>query len=377
MKTVVVAGDITHEDHLAQLPGALSSSYSPSGDTSMRQRAGGATHLAEIVKSATADMDDVAVNGPFATDTIDGNRTGTSFPFKVVYMWAPFPKTSSSMEFVWRIRSFLGSPAQEHNTIVPDGDVYTSEPDVLILNDFGLKFRHESVSWPLLLGRENINSEIVLKTVSPIGQGALWNELIRDHADRLTVILSARSLRARQAPISEGLSWDRTIEDLDRELTSGPSANDLGRANRVIVYLRGAGVAIYQRQAGKQLSLQRFVYHPDYLEGDWHSNRPGLTVGATSILTASIARNLLGSNTYPILTACARALEAIRANHEQGGGSVWKREGGMQEALAPSSDYGASTDRLVKFFHPGAAITSDQLPQPRYACNNSTRLASP
>ena len=366
MKTVLVAGDITQEDHLAQLPGALSSNYYPSGDTSMRQRAGGATHLAEIVKCATADMDEVAVNGPLARDTIDGNRTGMSIPFKVVYMWAPFPKILNSMQFVWRIRSFLGSPAQEEDTIVPNGDADTAEPDVLILNDFGLKFRHESVSWPRCLGRENINSEIVLKTVPPIGQGALWNELIRDHADRLTIVLSARSLRARQAPISEGLSWDRTIEDLDRELTSGPSANDLGRANRVIVYLRGAGVAIYQRQAGEQLSLQRFVYHPDYLEGDWHSNRPGLTVGATSILTASIARHLLGSNTYPMFTACARALEAIRANHEQGGGSVWKGEGGMQEALAPSSDYGASTNRLVKFFHPGVTKTSEQLPESRY-----------
>ena len=59
--------------------------------------------------------------------------------------------------------------------------------------------------------------------------------------------------------------------------------------DRVIVYLRGCGVAAFKRSGESgSLELERLIFHPTTLEGEWHRLRPGRTFGAASILTALI-----------------------------------------------------------------------------------------
>src|SRR5205807_8654492 len=103
------------------------------------------------------------------------------------------------------------------------------------------------------------------------------------------------------------------------------SAGDLARVRRMAVYFRGAGVAIFTRPNSQRMALERFVFHPDELADVWYRRRPGLTFGATSILTAALARHILNPGGYPLFIAVGRAIAAIRDNHDLGRGEITGR----------------------------------------------------
>ncbi len=149
-------------------------------------------------------------------------------------------------------------------------------------------------------------------------------------ADRLIVVMPATVLRATGANISEALSWDRTIEETVREFESGNSTQYLGRCRRVIVHFGDAGAASFTRCQPlpdgpepllDRLHFERFLYHPDSLEGTWMAKRPGKTFGVTSILTAAIVRHELEPESYPLYIALCHGLAAAEISHEIGGGS--------------------------------------------------------
>lgn len=149
-------------------------------------------------------------------------------------------------------------------------------------------------------------------------------------ADRLVVVMPATVLRARGANISQALSWDRTIEETVREFEIGDSTQDLGCCRRVIVHFGEAGAASFTRcrplPLGPEplldrLHFERFLYHPDSLEGSPTAKRPGKTFGVTSILTAAVVRHELEPESYPLYLALCHGLAAAEISHEQGGGS--------------------------------------------------------
>jgi hypothetical protein len=207
-------------------------------------------------------------------------------------------------------------------------------PDVLVLEDLDLGFAQRPELWPKALEDDGNPRAVILRT-SRIASGQLWERLLTDRADRVTVVLSADSLRERRAPISRAVSWDRTVEETVHELQEGPSARDLGRCLRVIVHFGFSGAAVFSRvpprfeRAGGRRSLaglservrfERFLYHPRDLEGSWVAKRPGLTFANGSILAAALARHELWPDNYPLYGTVGRALAAMRANHEEGGG---------------------------------------------------------
>jgi hypothetical protein len=71
----------------------------------------------------------------------------------------------------------------------------------------------------------------------------------------------------------------------------------------------------------KRVRLERFIYHPEELEGTWKSRFPGDSFGASTIMTAAVVRHELYPENYPIIISVKHALMAIQANHEIGGGS--------------------------------------------------------
>jgi hypothetical protein len=192
------------------------------------------------------------------------------------------------------------------------------EPDILVLDDLGLGFRRFTNLWPVALREGELPKAIVLKTSPPL-EGLLWEKLLSaPYADRLTVVLSVAALRERRAAISQALSWDQTIEETIQEFEKGLSAQDLGRCRRVIVHFGVAGAASFTRCRSlpgeqqpllEQVQFERFLYHPDELEGSWLAKRPGKTFGATAILTASVVRHELQSRESIHCTSlCAVAL---------------------------------------------------------------------
>jgi hypothetical protein len=212
-----------------------------------------------------------------------------------------------------------------------------NEKTVLVLDDENVGFRDQPAGWSDALQSIQQGDDIVLKTRFPLGTGQLWSELATHHLDQLTIIVPVSSLRARRAAITRGLSWDRVIEDTYQEVMEGVSAQDVGLARRLIIPFSWDGAAIFGRDGTGAMGLERFVYHPEHLEGERRSRQPGMTLGGASILTATVVRHLAGPDDYPLFGAIGRALTLIGASHERGGGTAEDGQR-MSEILVPFTD---------------------------------------
>ena len=348
MLTIVVSGDLIRDHHLLQLrddPG-----YDPMhGQNPVHCVShGGAWYLEELVRRSCKDVDQLKVCG--ARRNAESSSEGGFHVDESYFIWSLHNRTiDNEKEQVWRIKRFLGyqSPPVKAQPLEIEGD--TSSPTVLVLDDLGRDFRHNQTFWPQALRGEGFPQSIVIKAHAPLMDGPLWVKLLEDHADQITVVTSVAALRGHpiRASISKALSWDQTIEDIVHVFERGPSARnrDLGRCRRVIVHFDDAGAAIFTRSplrtdeesaSGRATSgaasarllervrFERFLYDPEELEGNWKARRPGDSFGASTIMTAAVVRHDLCPDDYPdypINVAVKRALVAMRANHEKGGGS--------------------------------------------------------
>ncbi len=322
MKTIVVSGDLLWDYNLVEHSRALNYHSEPLQHTLLHERPGGAWYLKEMVSLACSDLKYVNVRGPLQ----DGQSARIS---QAYYLWSQYKRNterSDKQEQAWRIKQFLGcqqpakDPAKEVQPIALEGD--SAAPHILVLDDLGLGFREHKQLWPAVLQEGRDLDAIVLKTTLPLA-GQLWKELKEDkYARRLTVVTSVAALRARRAAISRSFSWDRTIEEIQREFTKGQSAQDLGLCKRVIVHFGVAGAASF-KGGEKGADFERFLYHPDEIEGSWLAKRPGKTFGFTSLLTAALVRCELRQEEkdFPLYIALCRGLGAMRVSHDLGGGA--------------------------------------------------------
>ena len=346
MPTIVVTGDLIRDHHLVQLP--EDQDYKPVYGQNRVHRFtyGGAWYLQELLRLSCKDVDHLKVCG--ARRNAESSSDGAFHGNESYYIWSLHNRTiDNEKEQVWRINRFLGyqSPPVKAQPLEIEGD--TSSPTVLVLDDLGCDFRDKPALWPQALQERGSPQSIVIKAHAPLMEGPLWEKLLSDHADQITVVTSVAALRAHplQATISKALSWDQTIEDIAlafERFERGPSAQDLGRCRRVIVHFDDAGAAIFTRsplkldeEAASGLAISgesnarllervrfgRFLYHPVELEGSWKARRPGHSFGASTIMTAAVVRHELRPDDYPIIVAVKRALVAMRANHEKAGGS--------------------------------------------------------
>jgi len=207
--------------------------------------------------------------------------------------------------------------------------------------------------------RQAIGAEEAARYEKAILRSAFFTDSL---ADRLIVVMPATVLRATGANISEALSWDRTIEETVCEFQSGNSAHYLRRCRRVIVHFGDAGAASFTRCRPRPdgpeplfdcLHFERFLYHPDSLEGAWVVKRPGKSFGITSILTAAVVRHELDPESYPLYLALCHGLAAAKINHELGGGSrdldtESAKEHIRQMLLPPAPPSAERKDHLIK-----------------------------
>jgi DNA polymerase III delta prime subunit len=283
-------------------------------------------------------------------------------------VWSLYDKVKGKPDQgkVWRISQFLGCqrPDKEAETIKVSKDLL--DPNILVLDNLGLGFQDKKGCWPAALQEGGKPGKIILKTSLAPGSGELWKELLDRFADRLTVILSIEALRARGAKISQAMSWDLTIEETVREMEHGLSSRDLARCDRVIIHFGCAGAASFSRRdpnfknrdsVGKQLetaALERILYQPNELEGNWKANHPGQTFGSSSILTAVAVRHEVNPDDFPLLVGLSRGLTAIRANHEIGRGQEEQfcsmvSEGEMKKIFHPNMEEKKERERALVF----------------------------
>ena len=319
MKTVIVAGDLVWDNNLEQRPALPTTHHELLDSAVLHRRAGGAWYLLDLISTACSDLE-TDIKGP----SIETPEKSTSQAYQ---LWSLYEKKVGSTEKVWRISQFMGcqttSQDVPHKYLPHDGSVI---PDVLVLDNLGCGFFRGNDTF--LEAFENSNSDyprkIIIKVSSMQIHLPFLNLLLskeRKYAERLTVVLPVRALRERGAAISQGLSWDRTVEETVKEFEHGRSSLDLAKCERVIVSFGHEGVASFSRQSERSsLNFERFLYHPREHEGTFRSRMPGRIFGSASIFTAAMVRHALEPGSFPLFIALGRALASARKNHELGGG---------------------------------------------------------
>lgn len=316
-KSIVVAGDLIRDHYLVQYKNAPMNYNNPFLQTINLDLPGGAWFLRDLIVMICADVKQVTIQ-----KLPDMNTRGIAVN-NAYTTWAQYPRQIGKKELVWRANPFMGCnpPKKEEWAFSPNDD--DPDPDVLVLDDLGLGFRNNPQWWPAALngGRPR---RIVLKTCFPCTGSPLWNHLVQkeEYLDNLTVVLDANALRADGAGISETLSWDAVIEELQHEFSRGGfSWSDLGRCRRIVISFGHGAIATFSRcepnipdndvepPSGNEPSamervphpyatFERLIYHPEELEDSWTIARPGITFSKLSLITAGVTRHALFRSFY-------------------------------------------------------------------------------
>jgi len=270
-------------------------------------------------------------------------------------IWSPFDlgdigaTTADQKSKVWRTRRSINLGHIGDPCILPipaplspdaDDEAY-GRADVLVIedNDGGFRVNVPPKLIELLEGRaEALPQRIVMKTCAPVGHGTLWWTLAgrRDVADRLIVVVPVADIRRADVRVSQGISWERTAEDLARELMNSPALAGLREARHVVVTFHGEGALWMERPADPPAPPRgRLVFDPACMEGEWSRKigAQGDAYGYHSVFAASLAARLAIDATAGEDGALAggieRGLLAMRALRVLGHGAVKSADPGL------------------------------------------------
>jgi hypothetical protein len=247
----------------------------------------------------------------------------------IAYKW----REGEAQLGAWRIREFLG--CQQANWQNPASNIdwrdASKQPDVLVIDDLGLGFATHTTCWPNFLSeRATPPAQILIKATPPFNT-PLWQMLLKpEWASRLTVVVSAEGLRDCGAQLSQGLSWDQTVQDVKAEFMQGGLCWSLHSCLRVVVGFGRSGVAVFSRvprSPGEErtsipaLQFERFVLDPAQTENSWETDQPGTTFGVASVITAMFATHSLMIPQPSTHLTVSRGLFAARELHRLGGGN--------------------------------------------------------
>ncbi len=125
---------------------------------------------------------------------------------------------------------------------------------------------------------------------------ALWDTVAKDHPLNRIVVVSVEDLREMGAPISRGLSWERTATDVTWQLLNHPELKPLMDCPRLIIRLGESGAIYWQRPdasrmpcaPGEESVAAWLVYDPTQIEGSVQArfDQRGWMVGNGSAFVA-------------------------------------------------------------------------------------------
>lgn len=337
---IVIAGDVTLDWNLARTPAPGDGSRGWSAEDCARVycQPGGAALLAETIGAVAADLP----SGAGGTWRIDGPRlprAGLSIEDPGFHhsfaLWSLFDYSRQpardGRKSAWRVREYLGlsrcaarhaTPPARPRRAAADAD----SADILVLDDADLGFRESPDAWPAALHAKGCRW-IVLKVARPVAEGKLWAHLRDRFADRLIVVMTADDLRQASVKVARDLSWERTAEDLTRELVYNPRVNSLHSCAAVVVSFGTAGALLHlggasgSRRGDATSASRRLFFDPLLVEAQWAEDYPGGMIGYTSCLVAGIVRQLMLSPDAPGLGLGIRCgLAAMRTLHREGYG---------------------------------------------------------
>jgi hypothetical protein len=303
--SVNIAGDVTIDWHILNQnqDNSDGAGWNPNIWTRACGQPGGAMLLANLVEAISEKLIPYQRKITFQKPFIPSYFQPKDRTFHHSYaIWSQFnaPKGRA-----WRVEQFLGldqrSGRPQTETIeVVDGN--SPNEDIVILDDANLGFRDDPANWPQAIMEENKPIWILVKMSKPVAQGALWDHLLKNHADRLILVIPVNDLRFTEVHISKGLSWERTAQDLAWELVHNPCINSLSHCPYVVISFGTAGAILLEHPNNDNLQgipeFQLF-FDPQVIEGMWGHDYLGNMIGYTTCLTASIAHQLMLSVDLP------------------------------------------------------------------------------
>ena len=319
-RVLVVAGDVTVDWNLARTGPRQPGGWAGDTRLSAHQQLGGAALLADVLRAVTVQLETEGV-----TATVE--RPVDPAGARSFALWSSYADGTGGA--AWRVDELLGIELRASG-VQPEPDA-TSSPvaersasrlaDLVVLDDAALGLRDDPARWPAAITDSEHRPWVVLKMATPVVAGALWEHLVRTHAERLVTVMTVGDLRRTEVQVSQELSWERTAQDLVWELVYNPRINGLARCAHTVVSFGAAGAVVLSQRAGAASSEPdaRLVFDPAVIEGMWEQRHPGGMIGSTVALTAGIVRSMMHSSATPDVLAGVRAgLTALRALHVRG-----------------------------------------------------------
>lgn len=374
MKQIIVAGDVVIDHHLYEGERLTPASTRRRGVREVKQAGGASTIvqiLAPLIKGIQEEQKSAREkpetgNVPVAPEELWDVHLGISEPDKngaacghhSFAIWTPHRKQNPEpgkkepgpAEDIWRARLLMGyghdesqpaaSKPEEHIAQCPNhAPKVRKRPldgDILVLDDAGFVFRSRDLKecWLLPKADEGVPSWIVHKMASPVASGDLWNSLVQEHASRLIVVVSAQDLRRECAWISQGISWEATVEGTLRALDENPKLRQMLQCEHLIVTF-SSDAALWIHGGGGENSRRTFVFDPERAENEWAGQFPGEAFGYLSCMVAAVVRGLVhheerkvqASSPLPDLyEAISAGLSSMRSLRESGHGRVIDEE---------------------------------------------------
>lgn len=294
MKSLLVTGDWVIDHHLYE--GRRKHFADRSPGVAVREAPGGAALIQQLLRRRPTG--DGAGNGELLPSEWESHQA-VEVPAQppgdqVAYaFWRsrPGPKDTS----FWRVGEGMGFGPVSCNSPCsawPPADNLPEQPGVIVLSDGGMGFRQSEGCWRKLPFATA--TWIVYKTESPDLDGALWQTLSK-HRQQLVVVIPARELRRGDARISSGLSWEATLQDLYRELTSGALRElTAGCAHLVVAFDTEAALWLDLSAKRSAAPEAHFIFDAPVMEGERRREvDPEATAfGLTSCLTAGVVWSL-------------------------------------------------------------------------------------
>lgn len=402
--SIIVSGDIVLDRHIYEGERGNLQDQSPRG-THLVEEIGGAA-ITQRLLAAIFDADYREQHGRWKESAALAKKSGakaTAEPQRAICVlgcqppsarawpdrligyasWAPQAKPGSKDQ-VWRVsRAFgygppedlLAGPVNKGAVVVqpllPANNLPT-KPTITVLDDAGDRFRlkeNSAVWFPPTSARTpaTLPRWIVLKLAGSIGQGELWDHLLRcQPRRRLVISISARLLRSRDVRLSRGLSWERTVEHFMSELEGNPELRPLREARHLIVNFDHDG-ALWIDQTNANTPAARLVYDAENAEGEWASNIEGNAFGYLTCLTAAVAHHLANTDEsrLDLQQAIERGLSAMRNLRADGHGVAVNELGVFQPgqgfpAARIANEILHPTHRFVRTDVPLAGKTSTE-----------------
>jgi ATPase family associated with various cellular activities (AAA) len=287
-----------------------------------------------------------AIDGPGRNGRSD--RNGMVHSLSVVGRYR-----AGQQEAAWRVTRYLGFSIDDPGWMPGSGKsleptvidfqrrpVFSplARPVVVLIDDAGNGFRHarSSIAWKAIEAAAHYTPTLILKLGQPLPHTTdlkhedLWSFLgnLRRKFHKRAVLLAADDLRRENVDISHRLSWDRTLEDVMRELANSDSLlAKLARFGDIIIRFGLDGAVVIRESSPLRGTRLDLICDPARIEGDterdiwaiYDPSRPTFVSGTQAAFAVALTIHLLKHvSSWPIIEAVTAGLSAAERLYHRG-----------------------------------------------------------